>query len=112
MWETIISAAALTFLIRSLPSWSARLRQILQNRRINRLLDYTVCFITGELIYSLIASNLEDNEILLSKSGTFFVISALTILASSLATWYTDKIGRSFAAGLATFVFLYSLLLT
>ncbi|MBS0236150.1 MAG: AzlD domain-containing protein [Proteobacteria bacterium] len=107
MWQTIIGAAAITFTIRSLPSWSTNLRKILQNSRINRLLDYTVCFITGELIYSLIESHLEENQAIGNSNSIFFLVAVLTLLVSAIVTRYTEKLGRSFAAGLCAFVLLY-----
>ncbi len=105
MWSIILVASVIAFLIRVSPSLFHNIRKISQMTRVNKFLDYTICMITGEIIYSIAFEEIPSTEYMT------MTVSTLTLLVSSLVMWRTGSLATSFTSGIGFFIMLYSVLL-
>ena len=105
MWQVITTAATLTFFMRTVPVFLKTINRIYDYPKLNKFLDYTICFITGEIIYSVAFGEIPHNA---SYLAMVFLSIATLVLAGSVM-WITSSLMKSFVAAIGLFMFIYYL---
>lgn len=103
MWQAIIIVAITTYLLRLSPIFYPPLRQLKKESRVYKFFDYSICLITGELIYSIA---FESQAISLTLTNYISIITLVSILVAGILTAITKSTIKSFIISLITFISL------
>lgn len=105
MWQTILTGSIVIFLIRTLPAVFSGINNLKNYPRLNKFLDYTICLVTGEVIYSLAFSKSDASNLILHN---ILIITTLLLAASLM--WLTGKLSKSLLLSSLFFITGYRLL--
>ncbi len=105
MWQVITTAATLTFFMRTVPVFFKTINRIYDYPKLNKFLDYTICFITGEIIYSVAFEEIPRNTSYLAM----VFLSIATLALAGTVMWTTSSLMKSFIAAISVFIFIYYL---
>ena len=103
MWQTIAIATLVVTLLRVSPAFFKLASRLDNFPRFSRFLDYLICLITGEIIYSVAFSRVNQY----SNPMTMIVVTILTIGLTAFTMHKTDKLSRSFITSFAFFILAY-----
>lgn len=107
MWQAIIAASITVFLMRALPAFFTDVKKLNHYPKFIKFLDYTICLVTGEVIY-----NIAFNDI--AKNGNQFAHISITVLALTIASIVmirTSRLSLSLLSALSVFVISYIVVL-
>jgi len=104
MWQAICTASVVVFILRALPAF-LNLERLRDYPRLNKFLDYTICLVTGEVIYSIAFKNIPKGENFINHN----VITVLALLLAGLIMWYSAKLSKSLILSLSFFIAAYSI---
>ncbi len=105
MWQVITTAASLTFFLRAIPVFFKKINRIYDYPKLNKFLDYTICFITGEIIYSVAFGEIPTNQ----SYTAMTLISMATLIVAAVIMWTTSSLSKSFMTATSLFVLGYYL---
>ncbi len=105
MWQIITTAATLTFFMRTVPVFFKTINRIYDYPKLNKFLDYTICFITGEIIYSVAFEEIPRNTSYVSM----VFLSIATLVLAGTVMWTTSSLMKSFITAIGLFIFTYCL---
>lgn len=104
MWQAIFTAGIVVSLVRVAPSLFNIFARIKEYPRLNKLLDYTICLVTGEVIYSIAFKGIQSGD----KFLYHHYITAITIFIAGALMLYTAKLSKSLLLSISFFVVGYS----
>jgi hypothetical protein len=107
MWQTIFTACLIISLIRGLPAIFANIGNIKNHTKLNKFLDYTICLVTGEVIYSIAFNKIPEGDDFLMH----YALTAATILLASVLMWHTGKLSKTLLLSVTFFILGYGVLL-
>ena len=99
-WIKVGVAAGVTFVARALPAFVPGIRKLEDYPRLRRILDLTICFITGDVIYSTAFLYLSA-----SISDLWLgCLSIVTLVVAIIASLLTRSLLISFGVAIGFFV--------
>ncbi len=104
MWQAIFTAGLIVYLVRACPGFFEVITRIKEYPRLNRLLDYTICLITGEVIYSIAFKGIQIGD----KFYIHYYITVSTILLAGILMLYTAKLSKSLLLSVSFFIISYT----
>ena len=106
MWQTIVTASVMVTLMRTFPAFVAGIERIRSNQKLSKYLDYTICLVTGEVVYSIAYSDkISDDTLFL-----YHILTTITILLAACLMWRTQKLSTSFILSLGIFIIGYNII--
>lgn len=105
MWQMITVAGVVTLFLRTAPAFFKNISRVQEHPRVTKFLDYTICLISGEVIYTVAFRDIPKDANFTVMFGLSFV--ALTI--ASIVMWWTSSLAKSFVSGVGFFVLGYYL---
>jgi len=106
MWQTIFTASLMVTLMRVFPAFVYGIERIKNNHRLSKYLDYTICLVTGEVIYSIAYKVTPSDDTLFF----YYSLTTLTIILAASFMWYTQKLSRSLILSIGFFVLGYNII--
>lgn len=106
MWQTIITASLVVSLMRAFPAFFSGIERIKNNPRLSKFLDYTICLVTGEVVYSIAFNGIAPDN----KYVTYCSLTVLTLLLAAALMWYTTKLSKSLLMSVGFFVIGYTVI--
>lgn len=106
MWQTIIAASLILSLMRVFPAIIGGLDRIKENRKLSRYFDYTICLITGEVVYAIAFNGIPKD----SKYNMHYALVVVTLGLTSFLMWRTEKLSKSLVISLIFFMIGYYIL--
>ncbi|MFI4984170.1 MAG: AzlD domain-containing protein [Rickettsiales bacterium] len=103
MWQAIIAASLAVFILRVLPAFFPKLKKLNQHPKILKFLDYTICLVTGELIYNIAFGTVEPGDKYISQ----LVITVIALTLASVVMIRTAKLSLSLLTALGFFIASY-----
>ena len=103
MWKLIATAGAVTVLLRTAPAFFKRVSQLNEYPKLNKFLDYTICLITGEVIYTVAFRDISHD----AHYSTMAAICFMTLGIAGVIMWRTSSLAKSFAIAVGFFVLAY-----
>lgn len=70
------------------------------------LLDYTICFVTGEVIYSIAYKVTPSDDTLFF----YYILTTLTIILAASLMWCTQKLSKSLILSIGFFILGYNII--
>lgn len=108
MWQTITAASIVVALMRTLPAFFSNLVMSIKNSpKISKFLDYTICLVTGEVIYSIAFNGIPSNE----KYHWHYLLTIMTMLLAAILMWHTTKLSKSLLISIISFIIGYNLII-
>lgn len=104
MWKMIATAGLTSFLLRASPAFVKRISALNNYPKLNKFLDYTICLITGEVIYTVAFREIPQSS---PHSLHIFAISAMTLALAGAIMWRTSSLAKSFTIAIGFFVLAY-----
>ncbi|MFZ9034907.1 MAG: AzlD domain-containing protein [Francisellaceae bacterium] len=98
-------AAVISYIMRVIPFFSGKLSRLQEGSFLTRGLDYSVCFIIGEIIYSVAYRNQKIDQ-LIAQFNLSDIFTIIAIVFSFAVCVKTDSIMKSLAASLVLYVIL------
>ena len=103
MWQAICVASLVVALIRAFPAFFKGFERIKAYPRFNKVLDYTICLVTGEVIYSIAFKEIPANGNAMGHN----LLTITTILLAATIMWYSEKLSKSLLISLSVFILGY-----
>jgi len=104
MWKMIATAGLTSFLLRASPAFVKRISALNNYPKLNKFLDYTICLITGEVIYTVAFREIPKTS---SHYVAIFAICAMTLSLAGAIMWRTSSLAKSFTIAIGFFVLAY-----
>ena len=104
MWKLIATAGLTSFLLRASPAFIKRVSTLNDYPKLNKFLDYTICLITGEVIYSVAFKEIPASS---SHYVAIFSICAMTLCLAGAIMWRTSSLAKSFTIAIGFFILAY-----
>lgn len=104
MWKLIAAAGLTSFALRASPAFVKRISALNNYPRLNKFLDYTICLITGEVIYTVAFREIPKTS---SHYTAIVSICALTLGLAGIIMWRTSSLAKSFIISIGFFILLY-----
>ncbi len=104
MWQAIFTAGLVVYLVRACPGFFEIFAKIKEYPRLNKFLDYTICLITGEVIYSIAFKGIPTGD----NFYAHYYITAITIFLAGTLMLYTAKLSKSLLLSISFFVISYA----
>lgn len=105
MWKIILIAGFTTLALRIAPALMKKLYDPNKHPKLNKFLDYTICMITGEIIYSIAFAESIDNPL---NSFKFFVLVVTTLSITVIIMLHSANLLKSFFSALLFYIIAYS----
>lgn len=106
MWQTIFTASLMVTLMRTFPAFVSGIERIKNNQRLSKYLDYTICLVTGEVVYSIAYRNIPENN----TRHFYYALTSLTILLAATLMWRTSNLSRSLLFSIVFFIIGYNII--
>ncbi len=106
MWQIITIAGLVTFFLRTAPAFFKSASRLQEYPRITKFLDYTICLISGEVVYNVAFKDIPDD----SHYVTLLCISLVALSVAGVVMWRTASLMKSFATAAMFFIVGYILL--
>jgi len=103
MWQMIATAGLVTFFVRTAPAFFKRVNTLGDYPKLNRFLDYTICLITGEVIWTVAFKEIPAGE----HARLLFLICALTLGIAGVIMWRTSSLAKSFMFAICFYILAY-----
>jgi branched-subunit amino acid transport protein len=103
MWQAIITASVVVAFVRAFPALFKSLERLKEYPRLNKFLDYTICFLTGEVIYTIAFNDIPSGNTFMPHT----MISIATIMLAGTLMWFTANLTRSLLLSLGFFTVSY-----
>ena len=107
MWQTIFTASLMVTLMRVFPAFVGGLERIKNNQRLSKYLDYTICLVTGEVVYSIAYKDTTLDDTLFFS---YYILTTLTLIFAALLMWRTGKLSRSLILSIGFFIIGYNII--
>lgn len=104
MWKLIATAGLTSFLLRASPAFIKGISALNNYPRLNKFLDYTICLITGEVIYAVAFREIPKSS---SHYVAIFAICVMTLCLAGVVMWRTSSLAKSFAIAVGFFILAY-----
>ena len=104
MQKLIFIGALITFIIRILPIFLTRIFQLGRYPSINKFFEYTICLITGEIIYSTGIGNLPILDI------KYLLLNIATLIFTIFTMWKTNNLTFGMVLPLIFFILAWNLI--
>ena len=104
MWKLIATAGLTSFLLRASPAFIKGISALNNYPRLNKFLDYTICLITGEVIYTVAFREIPKSS---SHYVAILAICIMTLCLAGVVMWRTSSLAKSFAIAVGFFILAY-----
>ena len=104
MWKMIATAGLTSFLLRASPAFIKYISKLNDYPKLNKFLDYTICLITGEVIYTVAFREIPKTS---SHYVTIFAICVMTLSLAAVIMWNTSSLAKSFVISIGFFILAY-----
>jgi len=105
MWPLILAGCIVTCFIRISPALFSKAQKLNEYTRFIKFLDYSICLITGEVIYSIAFHSIPKD----SASLAMIVMSVLTLSIAGFLMWRSGSLAKSYGIAIGFFVAAYYL---
>ena len=99
----IATAGLVTFFLRTAPAFFKRVNTLSDYPKLNKFLDYTICLITGDVIYTVAFRDIPHDAHFITMTSICF----LTLSIAGVIMWRTSSLAKSFAIATGFFVLAY-----
>lgn len=104
MWKLIATAGLTSFILRASPAFIKRIGSLNDYPRLNKFLDYTICLITGEVIYTVAFREIPKAS---SHYTAIVSICTMTLGLAGIIMWRTSSLAKSFMISIGFFILAY-----
>lgn len=106
MWQMIGLAASVTLFLRIAPAFFKNISRLQEYPRFTKFLDYTICLISSEVIYTVAFRDIPQDANFIMMFG----LSLSTLMIAATMMWFTSSLAKSFSTAIIFFIVGYSLL--
>ena len=104
MWKMIATAGLTSFVLRASPAFIKRISALNNYPKLNKFLDYNICLITGEVIYTVAFREIPKTS---SHYIAIFAICVMTLGLAGAIMWRTSSLAKSFVISIGFFILAY-----
>lgn len=106
MWQAIFTASLMVTLMRIFPAFFSGIERIKNNPRLSKYLDYTICLVTGEVVYAIAFKGMPSDDSRLYSYG----LTTLTIVLAATLMWRTAKLSKSLLLSIGFYIIGYNII--
>lgn len=104
MWKLIATAGLTSFVLRASPAFVKHTNALDKYPKLNKFLDYTICLITGEVIYTVAFREIPKTS---SHYVAIFAVCVMTLGLAGVIMWRTSSLAKSFVVSIGFFILAY-----